>query len=128
MVWSAYFLGFGALVTASVVIRGGMVGSVVSRMYLALLLGSVCSTLLLVFLGGNEGPGNSGSSRGENFPPPRGGSPPRPPDAGRPVPLKPSPKHHLVAANPTFATGGWRARKRLKIDIRPSKVCTKTSF
>lgn len=40
MVWSIYFLGFGALVTASAFIRGGIVQSVVSRMYLALLLGT----------------------------------------------------------------------------------------
>ena len=39
-----------------------------------------------------------GGSGGGQAAPPSGSSAPRPPDAGKPVPLKPSPTHHLVAA------------------------------
>jgi len=98
-VWCIYFLVFGALVTATVVSRGVFVENVLGRMFITLLLGCICSTLLLVaFLGGNPSSGIEGAPGSESSPPSQGGAPPRPPFAGKPVPVKPSPRHHLIAA------------------------------
>ena len=99
VVWCIYFLGLGTMVTAMAVTGGAFVEKILGRMFITLLLGCICSTLLLVvFLGGNASSGIAGAAGSEGSPPSKGGSPPRPPFAGRPVPVKPSPRHHLVAA------------------------------
>ena len=84
--------------TASVVARGGFLEKVSGPIFIALLLGCMCSTLLLAAFLGDPNSGIAGGTGSKGIPPSQGGSPPKPPFAGKPVPIRPTPRHHLVAA------------------------------